>query len=71
MHMFLVPFEEDDKNPDVLFLDHDYLQSMFELFRKVNAKERVVGWYHSGPKLHQSDISIHAIFKKQGFIFDQ
>jgi 26S proteasome regulatory subunit N8 len=42
---FAVPFEEDPKNPDVYFLDHDYLNAMFKMFRKVNARERIIGWY--------------------------
>ena len=32
--------------------------------RKVNAKERVVGWYHTGPKLHQNDILINDLIRK-------
>ena len=32
--------------------------------RKVNAKERVVGWYHTGPKLHQNDILINDLVRK-------
>ena len=31
-----MPFEEDEKSPDVWFLDHDYLKNMFAMFRKVN-----------------------------------
>ena len=34
------------------------------LCRKVNAKERVVGWYHTGPKLHQNDILINDLIRK-------
>lgn len=37
---------------------------MFNMFRKVNAKERIVGWYHTGPELHASDTEINDIFKK-------
>ena len=73
---FAIPFDEDDKDRDVWFLDHEYLENMYNMFRyaspvkmiiyqealfynrKVNAKERVVGWYHTGPKLHQNDILI-------------
>ncbi len=33
---FAVPFEEDEANPNVFFLDHDYLSNMFAMFRKVN-----------------------------------
>jgi hypothetical protein len=45
-----VPFDEDDKDKSVWFLDHDYLENMYGMFKKVNARERVVGWYHTGPQ---------------------
>ena len=61
---FAVPFDEDEKDPDVYFLDHDYLESMYAMFKKVNAKEKIVGWYHTGPKLHPNDIKINEIIKK-------
>ena len=31
---------------------------------KVNAREKIVGWYHTGPKLHQNDIAITDLVKK-------
>ena len=37
---------------------------MAYFLRKVNAKERVVGWYHTGPKLHQNDILINDLIRK-------
>jgi len=61
---FAVPFEEDAKNPEVYFLDHDYLEAMFSMFRKVNAKERIIGWYHTGPKLRQGDIKINEVLRR-------
>jgi len=61
---FAIPFDEDDKDPEVWFLDHEYLEQMYNMFRKVNAKERVVGWYHTGPKLHQNDILINDLIRK-------
>eukprot|EP00730_Choanoeca_flexa_P008351 TRINITY_DN12478_c1_g1_i4.p1 TRINITY_DN12478_c1_g1~~TRINITY_DN12478_c1_g1_i4.p1 ORF type:complete len:254 (+),score=28.82 TRINITY_DN12478_c1_g1_i4:54-764(+) len=61
---FAVPFEEDAKAKDVWFLDHDYLTNMFAMFRKVNAKERVVGWYHTGPKLRSNDIHINEMMQQ-------
>merc|ERR1711892_416663 len=61
---FAIPFDEDDKDKDVWFLDHEYLENMYNMFRKVNAKERVVGWYHTGPKLHQNDILINDLIRK-------
>ena len=35
---FAVPFEEDLNNPMVWFLDHNYLESMTWMFKKVNSK---------------------------------
>lgn len=34
------------------------------MFKKVNSKERIVGWYHTGPKLHQNDIAINDLVRK-------
>ncbi|GFQ65414.1 26S proteasome non-ATPase regulatory subunit 7, partial [Trichonephila clavata] len=61
---FAVPFDEDDKDKSVWFLDHDYLENMFGMFKKVNARERIVGWYHTGPKLHQNDIGINELIRR-------
>lgn len=61
---FAVPFDEDTKDRSVWFLDHDYLESMATMFKKVNAKERIVGWYHTGPKLCSNDIDIHDLIKR-------
>ena len=33
---FAVPFEEDENDPKTLFLDHDYIYGMLEMFKKVN-----------------------------------
>jgi len=61
---FAVPFDEDDKDRSVWFLDHDYLEVMYSMFKKVNARERVVGWYHTGPKLHPNDVAVNEVIKK-------
>uniref|UniRef100_A0A8B9YCF9 26S proteasome non-ATPase regulatory subunit 7 n=1 Tax=Bos mutus grunniens TaxID=30521 RepID=A0A8B9YCF9_BOSMU len=61
---FAVPFDEDDKDDSVWFLDHDYLENMYGMFKKVNARERIVGWYHTGPKLHKNDIAINELMKR-------
>ncbi|GMH84636.1 hypothetical protein TrST_g813 [Triparma strigata] len=58
---FAVPFEEDLKNPSVWFLDHNYLENMFNMFRKVAAKERIVGFYSSGPKIKANDLKINEL----------
>jgi len=48
----------------VWFLDHNYVESMNDMFKKVNARERLIGWYHSGPKLRASDLEINELFKR-------
>lgn len=58
-----MPFEEDEKDPAVWFLDHNYIASMNDMFKKVNAREKLIGWYHSGPKLRASDLQINEMFK--------
>lgn len=46
------------------FLDHNYVESMNDMFKKVNAREKLIGWYHSGPKLRASDLEINELFKR-------
>ncbi|XP_020970198.1 26S proteasome non-ATPase regulatory subunit 7 homolog A [Arachis ipaensis] len=33
---YAVPFEEDDKDPSIWFLDHNYHESMFSMFKRIN-----------------------------------
>ncbi|KAK2741447.1 proteasome regulatory particle subunit [Myotisia sp. PD_48] len=61
---FAVPFEEDDKDPSVWFLDHNFVESMSDMFKKINAREKLIGWYHSGPKLRAADLEINELFKR-------
>ncbi|KAH8019545.1 hypothetical protein HPB51_019972 [Rhipicephalus microplus] len=39
---FAVPFDEDERDKTVWFLDHDYLENMYSMFKKVNGKSLVV-----------------------------
>lgn len=59
---FAVPFEEDNDDA-IWFFDHDYAENMFHMFAKVNAKERIVGFYSTGPKLRGNDLAIDADFR--------
>jgi 26S proteasome regulatory subunit N8 len=61
---FAVPFEEDQRNPKIWYLDHNYLENMERMFRKINANERIVGFYSTGPKLKDCDIQIDHMFRK-------
>jgi 26S proteasome regulatory subunit N8 len=51
-HSFAVPFEEDDRDPKTWFLDLDYIESMWEMFRKVNGMFITLQFLHS-PRLHR------------------
>lgn len=59
-----VPFEEDDKDPEIWFLDHSYMENMYRMFKKVNAREKIVGWYSTGPKIREADLDINALMAK-------
>jgi len=37
---------------------------MYSMFKKVNARENVIGWYSTGPKIRPADIDIHEVFKR-------
>jgi len=28
------------------------------------AREKIVGWYHTGPKLHQNDVAINELIRR-------
>jgi 26S proteasome regulatory subunit N8 len=35
---FAVPFDEDLRNPGIWYLDHDFLENMYHMFKKINGK---------------------------------
>jgi len=61
---FAVPFEEDDQNPNIWFLDHNFLENMSAMYKKVNARENVVGWYSTGPRIKEADLAVNELFRK-------
>jgi len=61
---YAVPFDEDLQEPSVWFFDHIYHETMFNMMRKINSKERIIGWYSSGPAIKKADIEINEILRK-------
>ena len=62
---YAVPFEEDIKEPDMVwFFDNIYHENMFNMFRKINSREKIVGWYSTGPDIKKNDIEINEILRK-------
>jgi len=47
---FAIPFEEDEKDPKTWFLDHNYIEGMWSMFKKVN------GVCHHFPLFYLADI---------------
>lgn len=61
---YAVPFEEDDKDLNIWYLDHSYHEQMFSMFKKVNASEKLVGWYSTGPKIKPGDLQIDQLVRR-------
>jgi 26S proteasome regulatory subunit N8 len=61
---YAVPFEEDLSEPNIWFFDHIYHETMFNMFRKINGKEKIIGWYSSGPSIKKADIDINDILRR-------
>eukprot|EP01095_Lingulamoeba_sp_RSL-Kostka_P008042 TRINITY_DN2635_c3_g1_i1.p1 TRINITY_DN2635_c3_g1~~TRINITY_DN2635_c3_g1_i1.p1 ORF type:complete len:331 (+),score=139.78 TRINITY_DN2635_c3_g1_i1:41-1033(+) len=60
---YALPFDEDNRN-EIWFLDHNYHERMYAMFKKVNIKEVVVGWYSTGPKIRPTDTAIHEVVRR-------
>jgi uncharacterized membrane protein YbaN (DUF454 family) len=41
-----VPFEEDERDPSIWFLDHSYLENMAAMYKKVNGVSLRRSWHH-------------------------
>lgn len=40
------------------------MESMFAMFRKVNAREHILGWYSTGPTIKECDMGIHEVLMR-------
>ncbi|KAF5225712.1 19S proteasome non-atpase subunit 8 [Trypanosoma cruzi] len=60
---FAVPFDEDPHNSDVWFVDTNYADEMFHMFRRVLPRVQVVGWYSAGPSfsVQPNDMLLHLL----------
>ncbi|GKT33147.1 hypothetical protein ADUPG1_007147, partial [Aduncisulcus paluster] len=66
---FSIPFDESRSSSDVWYVDVDYTREMYAMFKKVNVKERFVGWYSTSPDILPQDVAIHKLIKET-FEFD-
>jgi 26S proteasome regulatory subunit N8 len=60
---YAVPFEEDPKDTTAWYVDRQYHEDMFAMFKKVNASEKIIGWYSTGPKIKEVDLEINELFR--------
>eukprot|EP00915_Cephaloidophora_sp_WS-2016_P000678 GHVH01000860.1.p1 GENE.GHVH01000860.1~~GHVH01000860.1.p1 ORF type:complete len:319 (-),score=48.87 GHVH01000860.1:73-1029(-) len=61
---FAVPFEEDPKDAAVTFIDGLYYQELSYMFKKINTKEKFVGWYSTGATISPGDLKLHNVFRE-------
>jgi len=61
---YAVPFEEDERDLNIWYLDHSFHEQMFGMFKKVNASEKLVGWYSTGPKIKPGDLQIDQLVRR-------
>jgi len=61
---YAVPFEEDKNEPNIWFFDHIYHEQMFNMMRKINSREKIIGWYSTGPDIKRNDIEINEILRR-------
>jgi 26S proteasome regulatory subunit N8 len=61
---YALPFEEDERDPSIWFLDHMYHETMYAMCRKVNVREKIVGWYTTGPKIRAGDLQIDRLVRR-------
>jgi len=61
---YAVPFEEDKDDPSIWFFDHIYHENMYNMMRKINGREKIIGWYSTGPDIKRSDIEINEILRR-------
>jgi 26S proteasome regulatory subunit N8 len=61
---YALPFDEEDKESNVWFVDHLFHERMLKMFKKINAKEKFVGWYSTGTRFLPQDVHIFEVFRK-------
>ena len=67
---YLIIYEYDYIIYSIVY-PHDlpfFLPSAGQAFQ-VNTKERIVGWYSTGPKIKPSDLSIHELYRRWALTF--
>jgi len=56
---YAIPFAET--KDDIFYLDHNFHEKMFRMFKKINVKEKVLGWYVTGKTFKKQDLEINEL----------
>ncbi|KAK6173407.1 eukaryotic translation initiation factor 3 subunit F [Patella vulgata] len=59
---FAVPHNESEQE---VALDIEYAREMFELYKKVNSTEIIVGWYSTGSEVSGHSVLIHEYYSRE------
>lgn len=59
---FAVPFDEDPNQQGIFFIDHNYFETMYTMFKKINIKEKILGWYVTGTTFREHDVDLNEIW---------
>merc|ERR1712098_714816 len=59
---FAVPHNESD---DEVAVDIEYARNMFELHKKVNSREAIVGWFSTGWEVSVHSVLIHDYYSRE------
>ncbi|KAL5012721.1 hypothetical protein ScPMuIL_011272 [Solemya velum] len=59
---FAVPHNESE---DEVAVDLEYARNMYELHKKVNPSEVIVGWYSTGPEISVHSVLIHEYYARE------
>ncbi|CAL1539987.1 unnamed protein product [Lymnaea stagnalis] len=59
---FAVPHNESD---DEVAVDIEYARNMYELHRKVNSNENIVGWFSTGSEVSVHSVLIHDYYSRE------
>ncbi|XP_041357998.1 eukaryotic translation initiation factor 3 subunit F-like [Gigantopelta aegis] len=59
---FAVPHNESE---DEVAVDIEYAKNMYDLYRKVNGNEVIVGWYSTSPDVSSHSVLIHEYYSRE------
>jgi proteasome lid subunit RPN8/RPN11 len=63
-HWAVSPFVSPSTSRDMMVCFPSFFSLGYKLMKNCVARERMIGWYHTGPELRSSDQDINDLFKR-------